>query len=168
MEKYFDVKNLDNNTLEQYESFLSKFKVWPQYKREIKLSTLLNEGKKIEFTVNIESHTFGTHYIEIIDSNEESTQRIETSLNKACGVVKDVKFILNGNNVELLSINIKFLDTQYGKICKKLLEEEFLLILKQKILPEIGITKKSIMKFYITYPDKSDIRDEKITNILKE
>ena len=161
MKKNFEVKNLDDNTLEHYESFLSKFKVWPQYKREIKLSTLLNEGKRIEFTVNIESHQFGTHYVEIIDSHEEDNQRIETSLNKACGVIEDVKFILNGNNVESLSMDIKFLETYYGKICKELLDKGLTLILKQKEYP-------GFIKFYITYPDISEIRDEKIINILKK
>ena len=158
MEKSFIISNLNNNTLDQYEKFLSKFKSWPKYKREIKLSTLLNEGKKIEFTIEIDSKN-NPNIIEIIDSNTEMS--LDISLSKSCGVIENIKFILNGNKVELLEMNIRFLNTEYGKICKKLLQDDFLLILKQKILPDFT-------KFYITYPDKSEIRDDKITNILKK
>ena len=143
MEKKFTISNLDNNTLDQYESFLEKFQVWPQYKRELKLSTLLNEGKKIEFTVNITSHIFGSHYIDIVDDETNEKKLIDTSLKDVCATIKDVKFILNGNNVELLEMNIKFLETPYGKICKSLLKEGFILSLKQVVMGE------KIIKFYI-------------------
>ena len=173
MEKTFTISNLDDNTLDQYESFLSKFNVWTEYKRELKLSTLLNEGKKIEFTVNIESHRFGSHFIDIVDDEENDSQLMNTSLSNACANIKDIKFILNGNNVESLEVNVDFLDVPQGRICKALLEEGFLLVLKQSILRQWNdkgelSDKGNFIKFYITYPDKSDIIDEKIRKILEK
>ena len=174
MEKKFDISNLDNNTLDQYESFLKKFNVWTEYKRELKLSTLLNEGKKIEFTVNIESSRFGSSpFIDIVEDEQNDSQLMNASLSNACATIKDVKFILNGNNVESLEVNVNFLDTPFGKVCKRLLEEGLLLVLKQSMLRQWNDNgelsdKGNFIKFYITYPDKSDIRDEKIKEILKK
>ena len=160
----FSVNNLEDNTLDEYEPYLNRFSEWKQSKREIKLSTLLNEGKKLEFTIELDSklNSFGGNFIEIIDSNMESEQPFDVSLNKACGVIEHIKFILNGNKVELLEMEIRFLNTEYGKICKKLIEDDFLLIVKQ------SMSLTGFKKFYITYPDKSEIRDDKITNILKK
>ncbi len=161
MEKVFSV-HVDENTLDQYEGFLSKFNNWKLYKRDIKLNTLLNEGKSIEFTIDMSSHMLGANYIELLpdlDENEESS--LDTSLKKACGVINDVKFIIKDNKIVSLDIGIKFLTTQYGKLTMELLNDGISLILKQIIQPKY-------VKFYLTNPTRSDICDDKLNNILKK
>ena len=62
---------LDNNTLEQYEKLLSNFSNWSQYKREIKLNSIL-EDKKIEFTLDISGHAYGVMYVNVlVDDNDD-------------------------------------------------------------------------------------------------
>ncbi len=46
MKKTFDIE-LQDNKIEDYEVILSKFSNWKQYKREINLNQLLEEGKKM-------------------------------------------------------------------------------------------------------------------------
>lgn len=160
MEKVFSVQ-IDENTLDQYEVFLSKFNNWKLYKRDIKLNTLLNEGKSIEFTIDVNSHTLGANYIELIELDENEELFHDTSLKRTCGAIKDVKFILKDNRIVSLDINIKFLTTRYGKIAIELLNDGLLLVLKQMIQPKY-------VKFYLTHPTISDIRDLKIDDILKK
>ena len=103
--------------IDHYESVLSKFSNWKQYRRDIILSDLLNTGKKIEFIVDIKNHILGAIYIDF--KNDDS---FDTSLNKACAAIQQLKFILKDNHVESLDITIKVLDTKYGKELKNVIE----------------------------------------------
>jgi len=137
--KKFNI-NLDNNTLDQYESILSNFKNWPEYKREIKLSSLL-EDKKIEFTLDISSHSFGVLYVNtVIDENDFDV------LTKASASIKFMKFILKENNVLELEIKIKTLTTEWGKIINDLLESKVQIDINQRIIDN------QVKSFYFTYP----------------
>ena len=53
IDKEFEI-TLDNNTLDQYDVLLSRFNDWIKYKRDIKLNSLLESNKRIEFTVELE------------------------------------------------------------------------------------------------------------------
>jgi hypothetical protein len=151
--------NIDTEiTLDLYESFLSKFNNWKEYKRELRLSNLLNEGKKLEFTVDIENHPHGCHYIEF---DEHEKLSFDTNLSSACGSIKSAKFILNNNIVESLDIEVMILDTYWGRTVKQILESKISLTLKQFFAPKY-------VKFYITIPNKSEIREENINKILKK
>jgi hypothetical protein len=132
---------LDNNTLEQYEELLSNFSNWSQYKREIKLNSLL-EDKKIEFTLDISGHANGVMYVNVLD---EDWYEIDI-LKKASSAIKFMKFILKGNKVLELEIIIKTIATEWGKVIRDLIESGAELELKQNIVDN------QVRSFYFTHP----------------
>ena len=138
--KSFNIE-LDNNTLEQYEKLLSNFSNWSQYKREIKLNSIL-EDKKIEFTLNISGHANGVMYVNVlVDDNDDFEV-----LKKASAAIKFMKFILKGNKVLELEISIRTLDTEWGNIIKDLINSGVELELKQNIVDN------KVKSFYFIYP----------------
>jgi hypothetical protein len=138
--KSFNIE-LDNNTLEQYEELLSNFNNWKEYKREIKLNSIL-EDKKIEFTLDISGHTHGVMYVNVLVDDEDDFD----ILKKASSAIKHMKFILKGNNVLELEITIKTMTTEWGKIIRNLIESGVDLELKQYIVDN------KVRSFYFTHP----------------
>ena len=138
--KSFNIE-LDSNTLEQYEKLLSNFNNWSEYKREIKLNSIL-EDKKIEFTLDISGHAHGVMYVNVVVDDENDFD----VLKKASSVIKFMKFILKGNNVLELELTIKTLTTEWGKIIKDLIESGVELELKQNIVDN------QVKSFYFIYP----------------
>jgi hypothetical protein len=137
--KSFNIK-LDNNTLEQYEALLSNFSNWKEYKREIKLNSIL-EDKKIEFTLDI-SGSPGVMYVNVIVDDTDDFD----VLKKASSAIKFMKFILKGNNVLELEIKIKIINTEWGKILESLIESEMELELRQNIVDN------KVKSFYFALP----------------
>jgi len=138
--KSFNIE-LDNNTLEQYEELLSNFSNWKEYKREIKLNSIL-EDKKIEFTLDISGHAHGVMYVNVLVDDEDDFD----ILKKTSSAIKHMKFILKGNNVLELEITIKTMTTEWGKIIRKLIESGVDLELKQYIVDN------KVRSFYFTHP----------------
>lgn len=138
--KSFNIE-LDNNTLEQYEKLLSNFNNWSEYKREIKLNSIL-EDKKIEFTLDISGHAHGVMYVNVVVDGYD----YDDVLKKASSAIKFMKFILKGNNVLELEITIKTMTTEWGKIIRDLIESGVELELKQSIVDN------QVKSFYFIYP----------------
>jgi hypothetical protein len=138
--KSFNIE-LDNNTLEQYEELLSNFNNWKEYKREIKLNSIL-EDKKIEFTLDISGHAHGVMYVNVLVDDEDDFD----ILKKTSSAIKHMKFILKGNNVLELEITIKTMTTEWGKIIRNLIESGVDLELKQYIVDN------KVRSFYFTHP----------------
>ena len=138
--KSFSIE-LDNNTLEQYEKLLSNFDNWSEYKREIKLNSIL-EDKKIEFTLDISGHAHGVMYVNVVVDDAYDYD----VLKKASSAIKFMKFILKGNNVLELEITIKTMTTEWGKIIRDLIDSEVKLELKQQIVDN------QVKSFYFIYP----------------
>jgi hypothetical protein len=138
--KSFNIE-LDNNTLDQYEKLLSNFNNWSEYKREIKLNSIL-EDKKIEFTLDISGHAHGVMYVNVLD---EDWYDIDV-FKKASSAIKFMKFILKGNNVLELEITIKTMTTEWGKIIRELIESGLELELRQNIVDN------QVKSFYFIYP----------------
>jgi hypothetical protein len=138
--KSFNIE-LDNNTLEQYEKLLSNFSNWSQYKREIKLNSVL-EDKKIEFTLDISGHAHGVMYVNVVTDDAYDFD----VLKKSSSAIKFMKFILKGNNVLELEITIKTMTTEWGKIIRDLIESGVELELKQNIVDN------QVKSFYFIYP----------------
>jgi hypothetical protein len=137
--KSFNIK-LNNNTLQQYEKLLSNFSNWKEYKRDIKLNSIL-EDKKIEFTLDISAHSLGVMYVNVVtDDNYDYDV-----LKKSSSAIKFMKFILKGNNVLELEITIKTMTTEWGKIIRDLIESGVELELKQNIVDN------QVKSFYFTY-----------------
>jgi hypothetical protein len=138
--KSFNIE-LDNNTLEQYEKLLSNFSNWSEYKREIKLNSIL-EDKKIEFTLDISGHAHGVMYVNVIVDDAYDYD----VLKKASSAIKFMKFILKGNNVLELEVTIKTMTTEWGKIIRDLIDSGLELELKQNIVDN------QVKSFYFIYP----------------
>lgn len=138
VDKDFNIQ-LDNNTIDQYDALLSRFKDWLKYKRDIKINSLLESGKRIEFTVELQDNTI---YISSVVDGDISKVN---SLNNACAVVKNMKFIIYENKVEKLDIKIGTLTTYYGKIIHDLMKADIDVKLNQYIDSESG----NIIGFYI-------------------
>ena len=137
--KSFNIK-LDNNNLEQYEKLLSNFSNWKEYKRDIKLNSIL-EDKKIEFTLDISAHTLGVMYVNVLTDDDYDYD----VLKKSSSVIKFMKFILKGNNVLELEITIKTMTTEWGKIIRNLIESGVELELRQNIVDN------QVKSFYFTH-----------------
>lgn len=120
---------VSDNTIEQYDMLLSRFSDWKSYKREIKLNTLLESGKKIEFKVDIENHQIGGLYIYIIDDYEDTW----VSLKNACCVLTSMTFIIKNFIVIDLVIEFKILETNKGKMISELFNSNVELEIIQKI-----------------------------------
>lgn len=112
--------------IDHYESMLSKFSNWKEYRRDIILSDLLNVDKKIEFIVEVKNHIYGVVHIDFNNSDS-----YDISLGKACAAVQQLKFILKDNHVESLDITIKVLDTKMGRDLKKIIESGIEVKVKQ-------------------------------------
>ena len=138
--KSFNIE-LDNNTLEQYEKLLSSFSNWKEYKREIKLNSIL-EDKKIEFTLDISGQDNGVMYVNVLVDGEDDFE----VLKKASSAIKHMKFILKGNNVLELEVTIRTLNTEWGKIIRDLIDSGVELELKQHIVDN------KVKSFYFTHP----------------
>lgn len=136
IDKEFEI-TLDNNTLDQYDVLLSRFNDWIKYKRDIKLNSLLESNKRIEFTVELE---YSPIYISAVSDDDETKIN---NLQNACAVVKYMKFIINENKVESLNIEISTLSTYYGKIIYKLINSGIEIKLNQYI------NNGDIIGFYI-------------------
>lgn len=113
MELIVDIDK-NNNKLEYYDHFLSKFDNWKIYKREIKLNQLLNDSL-IEFTVDIDGFNI---YLPLnpMDKNE-------SYLTEACSILRKLTFIIENDRVLKLSIDITILTTINGKKLKSLIKD---------------------------------------------
>lgn len=136
IDKEFEI-TLDNNTLDQYDVLLSRFNDWIKYKRDIKLNSLLESGKRIEFTVELE---YSPIYISAVADDDETKIN---NLHNACAIVKYMKFIINENRVESLNLEISTLSTYYGKIIYELINSGIEIKLNQYI------NNGNIIGFYI-------------------
>jgi hypothetical protein len=116
MKKLFEIE-LINNKIDDYEDILSRFSNWKQYKREINLNQLLEEGKKIEFELEI-PNSHSVLYVSVVDEIDTSI----TSLVNVCSVIQKMTFIILNNEVLKLTVEIKTLTTKWGKVITNLLE----------------------------------------------
>ena len=119
MEKIFEIELL-NNRIEDYEDILSRFSNWKNYKREINLNQLLEEGKKIEFEVEI-TNNHSVLYVSVFDKTSHWTLTTGPLVN-VCSTIQKMTFVILNNEVIKLNIEIKLLTTNWGKIITNLLE----------------------------------------------
>lgn len=115
MKNTFEIELCDSK-IEDYEEILSRFSNWKKYKREINLNQLLEDGKKIQFDVEI-SNNQSVFYVSVSNDFQYTT-----SLTNVCSVINKFVFIILNNKVIDLKIDITFLDTKWGKEIKKIIE----------------------------------------------
>ena len=124
--------SLSENTLDQYENLMSRYREWKDFKRDIRLTSLLETGKKIQFDIESISMMVPLGYEEKIVSIQLSALEI-----------KSMSFILKEDRVEKLTMRCRALQTPMGKVVKTLMEASVPIELKQKTIDE------KIAYFYI-------------------
>jgi len=124
MIKTFEIE-LGDIEISSYEDILSRFSNWKKYKREINLNQLLEDGKKIQFDVEIENNQC-VFYVSVSDDFKYTT-----SLVNVCSVITKFNFIILNNKVIKLEVELKVLTTQWGKTIKNILESDIDLKLYQ-------------------------------------
>jgi len=141
MEKTFEIE-LFNSKIDDYEDILSRFSNWKENKREINLTQLLEDGKKIEFQFEIPNN----HSVLYVSASDDFDVAI-TSLVNVCSVIQKMTFVIQNNKVLKLNVEIKLLTTKWGKIISNLLESGIDLKLHQ----HKNIEEK-IDNFYFQFP----------------
>lgn len=102
---------LNNNTLDQYDKALSTYNEWKSFYRDIKLSTLL-EGKKVQFDIdNIQKIGMVHDFVTLENPGKMQTMAFSIS---------GMTFIIKDNNIERLTLEAEFLETECGKKLKEI------------------------------------------------
>ena len=125
MKNIFEIELFDSR-IEDYEDILSRFSNWKKYKREINLNLLLEQGKKIQFDVEIINNPM-VFYVSVNEYQYSYT----TSLTNVCSTLNKLTFIILENKVLKLQVELKMLDTKWGKKVKNILESDIELKLFQ-------------------------------------
>jgi len=128
--------------LHYYENLLKSFNEWTSFKREIKISSLL-ENKRIQFDIE-EIYKRGTIW-GIMTSNPKNDINIKDS----CFSVRSMRFIIKDDDVEKLSIEIVPLSTDNGNTLKQMIESNIEIVIKQRF------EENEILYFYIELPKKA-------------
>ena len=135
-----DVELEGDVKLSDYDMALSQYPDWKSFYREIKLNYLLEEGKRLQFTIDNISK-----FVKL----EEAEEGIESDLQykDICGAVSGLVFIINNDRIEKLTLKFVLLDkNDAGKIVKNLIENKIEFSIKQFILEEhihfVAYTKK--------------------------
>jgi len=131
--RLFDYKvSFDGDVkLHHYDRILNRFKQWTQFKRDIKLTYLL-ESKRIQYNVEEISSMYG--YMGLRDDYTKLA-RIST-MSSFCFDVKSMSFIVNGDIVESLSLKVNIIPTAFGIEVMALEESNIKLLMKQCIIED--------------------------------
>lgn len=139
-----DVELEGDVKLSDYDMALSQYPDWKSFYREIKLNYLLEEGKRLQFTIDNISK-----FVKLEEAVEEAEEGIESDLQykDICGAVSGLVFIINNDRIEKLTLKFVLLDkNDAGKIVKNLIENKIEFSIKQFILEEhihfVAYTKK--------------------------
>ena len=143
MIRNFEVQIVDSR-IEDYEDILSRFTNWKKYKREINLNLLLEEGKKIQFDVEIPNKQT-VFYVSVSDDF-----RYTTALVNVCSVINKFTFIILNSQIINLRIEVTFLDTKWGEVVKNIIESGLDLKLYQNINIE-----GQVDNFYFNIPKQA-------------
>ena len=114
---------LNNNTLDQFEDLMSRYKEWTSFKRDIILTSILESGKKIQF--DIESISMFGQF-----GNSGNILSLQMSVL----IIKSMSFILKENKIEKLTLRCRLLETPMGKVVKELMENSMTVDLKPHII----------------------------------
>ena len=124
MKKSFEVEL--PGKIEDYEKLLSRYSNWKKYKREINLNQILEDGKKIEFEIEV-LNKHSVSYIKIYNKNDD----IDSLLRNACASITKMKFIILNNKVLNLIVYCSKLSTNSGKILENNIKSDIDLKLYQ-------------------------------------
>jgi hypothetical protein len=132
-----EVELEDDESLDYYEGLLTRYNQWKVFKREVRLTGLLNSGKKVQF--DIEDANL------LISTDMDAIQYIQKAVFRA----DNIKFILKDEKIFSMSLSGEILPTSMGTFIKGILDEGIPLKIKKYN------DKRGRITFYI------DIEDEK-------
>lgn len=134
-----DVELEGDVKLSDYDMALSQYPDWKSFYREIKLNYLLEEGKRLQFTID--------NISKFVKLGAEEDIESDLHYKDICGTVSGLVFIINNDRIEKLTLKFVVLEkTDAGKIVKNLIENKIEFSIKQFILEEhihfVAYTKK--------------------------
>ena len=140
----YKVYLLDSIKLSNYEGILHLLPEWIQFNREIKLISLLEGSKKIQYDIN---DIIGTKILGVLGADDNSV----VSLDRVAFNVTSMSFIVKDDILLDLTIMIKILETPMGKDLKSLIGSDIQLNMKQKTIDN------EVIYFYLDtyYPDSA-------------
>lgn len=127
--------------ISDFEPILNLFSNWIQFKREIKLSSIL-EGKKIEYLIE----DINSAQNPIYGLLEKSGDIIE--IKKISFLIKEIFFTIKDQDVLSLEVRIESIDTEYGKTIQSLIDDDIDFSLDY-------YKSDSLIYFYIIFPKKA-------------
>ena len=142
MTKRIRVNIPEDSKISDFEPILSAFSNWTQFKREIKLSSIL-EGKKIEYLIE----DINSAQNPIYGLLEQSGNIVE--IKKISFLIKEILFIIKDQDVLSLEVRIESLNTEYGKTTQSLIDADIDFTL------DYYISSDSMIYFYVSFPKQS-------------
>lgn len=131
----------ESTIIDDFEKLLNQFSDWTQFKREIKLLTIL-EDKKIEYTVeNIKMQK------PIYGLLEDSIGDV-IALKRIAFIIRGLTFTIKGNEVIELKVSIESLENDLGKTIDSLISSELDFNLRYK-----KVDKGEILYFFLDFPN---------------
>ena len=106
----YNVELQDDVNLHYYDKLLNKYKEWIEFKREIKIMSLL-ENKRIQYDVKPESNLSSVIYGYI--GKEDN---IKSTIEYTGFIVTDLQFIIKNSFVESLKIKIRTIDKKLENV----------------------------------------------------
>ena len=125
----WEVAELESVSIDQYEEMLSKYGEWISSKREIKLASLLNPDRKIQFdidSISLLAHTNEGDYVQ--------RKQGQNNLKDSAIHIKGMTFILKEGIVEKLVLKCRRMETPMGKVVSNLMDANIDIKMKQMIL----------------------------------
>jgi hypothetical protein len=132
----------DNSKISDFEPILSPFSNWTQFKREIKLSSIL-EGKKIEYLIE----DINSAHNPIYGLLEQSGNIVE--IKKISFLIKEILFTIKDQDVLNLEVRIESINTEYGKTTQSLIDADIDFTL------DYYKSFDSMIYFYINFPKQA-------------
>jgi hypothetical protein len=132
----------DNSKISDFEPILSPFSNWTQFKREIKLSSIL-EGKKIEYLIE----DINSAQNPIYGLLEQSGNIVE--IKKISFLIKEILFTIKDQDVLNLEVRIESINTEYGKTTQSLIDADIDFTL------DYYKSFDSMIYFYINFPKQA-------------
>jgi len=140
--KRIKVNISEGTKISDFEPILNPFSNWIQFKREIKLSSIL-EGKKIEYLIedinSIQNPIYGLL--------EQSGHIVE--IKKISFLIKEILFNIKDQDVLNLEVRIESLNTEYGKTIQSLIDADIDFTL------DYYKASDSMIYFYINFPKQA-------------
>ena len=132
----------EDSKISDFEPILSTFSNWTQFKREIKLSSIL-EGKKIDYIIE-DINSAQNHIYGLLD---QSGHLVE--IKKISFLIKEILFTIKGQDVLSLEVRIESLNTEYGKTIQSLIDADI------DFLLDYYKASDSMIYFYISFPKQA-------------